>query len=421
MLGFPPPALRVFGIVVAATVLLPMLSPATAAAAGVTGTTGLTRGTAEAAARLQWKQRIDSLVRGRQVEVAVGADRSFIYRYREWVRQAPASNEKLLLSMALLRKFPETRTISTIAKAAKGIRSGAIDGPLWLVGRGDPEINRPDLDRLAQSLVDAGLRRIRGRVMGATIPFDRGWWAPGWKKYFPADYVARPTALTYGHNLGRTGRHIPFPERRAAAVLTRQLRSHGVKVEGKPGIGAPKRRLVNLAHVSSAPLFLIVRRMNVSSINFSAEVLGKFLAAQTGRVPSIAGGAREIRAFAALHDVDVIADDSSGLSYENRVSPSGIVRLLWAAAAHPWGSTLLRTLATGGQGTLTGRFSGVRLRAKTGTLRHVSALSGWVWLEKSNEWAEFSILSHAMSKTESVNLERGIVRIVSANAEAPGP
>jgi D-alanyl-D-alanine carboxypeptidase len=420
MLGSHAPARRVVGILVlAAAVLLPVLSPATASAADVSRTPGRAKTAAVADARPTWRQRIDSLVRGRRVEVAIGVNGTFVYRYHEWISQAPASNEKLLMSMALLRRFHETRTISTVARAATRIRSGAINGPLWLVGRGDPEVTRPDLDRLARSLIDAGLRRIHGRVMGATTPFDRGWWAPGWRKYFPADYVARPTALTYGHNLGRTGRHIPVPERRAAAVLTKRLRSHGVKVRGKPGVGAPKGRLVNLARVSSAPLFSIVRRMNVSSINFSAEVLGKFLAAQTGRVPSIAGGARAIRAFAELHHVDVVANDSSGLSYENRVSPSGIVRLLWVAAARPWGSTLLRTLPTGGQGTLEGRFAGVRIRAKTGTLRRVSALSGWLWLETSNEWAEFSILSHAMSKGESVNLENSIVRIVSANAEAP--
>jgi serine-type D-Ala-D-Ala carboxypeptidase/endopeptidase (penicillin-binding protein 4) len=404
MPGSPVPVRRIAGtLVVAAILVLTTLPPSTAAAAG----------------RPLWKQRIDALVRGRQIEVAVGVDRSFVYRYREWVPQAPASNQKLLMSMALLRRFPENRTISTIAKAHTRIRSGVIDGPLWLVGRGDPEMNRTGLDRLAQALVDAGLRRIRGRVIGATTPFDRGWWAPGWKKYFPANYIARPTALTFGRNLGRGGRHIPSPERRAAAVLTTQLRRHGVKVKGTPGLGVPRGRFVNLAHIKSAPLFLIVRRMNVSSNNFSAEVLGKFLAAQTGRVPSIAGGAKEIRAFAALHHVNLAAHDSSGLSYDNRVSPSGIVRLLWAAASHPWGATLLRSLPTGGQGTLEGRFSDVRVRAKTGTLRRISALSGWVWLEKSNAWAEFSILSRAMSKTESVRLENSIVRIVSANAEAP--
>lgn len=419
MPAFSPRRIARIGVL-AAIVLLPMLQPATAGAAGATGTIGRAGlETAQAAAQPLWKQRIDTLVRGRQVEVAIGVDGRFVYRYREWVPQAPASNEKLLMSMALLRKFPETRAISTLARAATGIRSGAISGPLWLVGNGDPEIDRADLDDLARTLVDRGLRRIRGRVLGATTPFDRGWWARGWRKYFPAVYVARPTALTYRHNLGRTGRHISFPERLAAAVLTQQLRKHGVRVEGKPGLGAPTRRLVTLARITSAPLFGIVRRMNVSSINFSAEVLGKFLAAHTGRVPSIAGGANEIRAFADLHHVDVAAHDSSGLSYDNRVSPSGIVRLLWVAAARPWGSTLLRTLPAAGQGTLKSRFSGVQLRAKTGTLRNVSALSGWVWLEKSNEWAEFSILSHAMSKGESVGLENSIVRIVSANAEAP--
>jgi D-alanyl-D-alanine carboxypeptidase len=63
----------------------------------------------------------------------------------------------------------------------------------------------------------------------------------------------------------------------------------------------------------------------------------------------------------------------------------------------------------------------VRVRAKTGTLENVSALSGWVWLESSDEWAEFSILSSRMPNTTAKSIENKIVRLVANNASDPTP
>ena len=62
------------------------------------------------------------------------------------------------------------------------------------------------------------------------------------------------------------------------------------------------------------------------------------------------------------------------------------------------------------------RLRDVKIRAKTGTLTDISALSGWVWLEREDAWAEFSILSQGMSKTRSIQIENAIVRVVNANA-----
>ncbi|HWL90883.1 MAG TPA: D-alanyl-D-alanine carboxypeptidase, partial [Actinomycetota bacterium] len=59
---------------------------------------------------------------------------------------------------------------------------------------------------------------------------------------------------------------------------------------------------------------------------------------------------------------------------------------------------------------------GVRVRAKTGTLIDISALSGWVWLEHEGRWGEFSIMSRGMSKSDAVAIENRIVRIVAARA-----
>jgi D-alanyl-D-alanine carboxypeptidase len=74
-------------------------------------------------------------------------------------------------------------------------------------------------------------------------------------------------------------------------------------------------------------------------------------------------------------------------------------------------------MPAGGQGTLEGRLRDVRVRAKTGTLDGVSALSGWVWLERADTWGQFSILSQGMSKSEASAIEDRIVRIVANRAQ----
>jgi D-alanyl-D-alanine carboxypeptidase len=56
------------------------------------------------------------------------------------------------------------------------------------------------------------------------------------------------------------------------------------------------------------------------------------------------------------------------------------------------------------------------LRAKTGTLDYVSALSGWVWLRRRSDWAEFSILSGGLTKTRAMAIEGDIVRTIARSA-----
>jgi D-alanyl-D-alanine carboxypeptidase/D-alanyl-D-alanine-endopeptidase (penicillin-binding protein 4) len=112
------------------------------------------------------------------------------------------------------------------------------------------------------------------------------------------------------------------------------------------------------------------------------------------------------------HGADVTLFDNSGLSYDNRVTAAGIVRLLWAAEDAPWGEQLRAALPTGGQGTLEDRLHGVQVRAKTGTLTDISALSGWVWSEHREAWLEFSILCAGMSKPDASAIEDRIVRLL---------
>jgi len=47
--------------------------------------------------------------------------------------------------------------------------------------------------------------------------------------------------------------------------------------------------------------------------------------------------------------------------------------------------------------------------AKTGTLDDISALSGWVRLSRTGEWATFSILSGGFSPTTAKQVEDAVV------------
>jgi D-alanyl-D-alanine carboxypeptidase/D-alanyl-D-alanine-endopeptidase (penicillin-binding protein 4) len=370
------------------------------------------------AGRARWIDRIQNLVDDRPISVSIGNDGEQWFRHKAGTRRAPASNEKLLLSMALLHRFSLDRTIGTRAMASRRIVGGALRGNLWILGAGDPEIGTPAMAEIADQLVAAGLRRIRGRVIGATTPFVRDWWARGWRDYFPSVYVEIPTALTFrGNKAG--GRHIADPERRAARDLIRRLERRGVEVTRGAAMRPSPGGLHPLAEVRSARLGSILGRMNTASSNLRAEVLGKYLGRARFHQPSIDGGARAIEAFVRARGLDATAYDSSGLSYANRVNTRTILKLLWFADGRAWGEALRNTLPTGGQGTLRDRFDDVLVHAKTGTLIDVSALSGWVWLERGQDWAEFSILSSGINASTAKSIENRIVTILSRTGTDP--
>ena len=350
----------------------------------------------------------------------------FFHRARKMRR--PASNQKLLLSMALLERFGPHHRIQTRARSAP-LDGGAVPGNLWITGRGDPTMSsdprhgrsmlvRPTyVGRLAHAIAAGGVDRIEGRVMGGTGYFKHDWDAPGWRSYYRAYYVGLPTALSLNGNVARR-RYIRNPEIRLARALTERLEKLGVMVSGRPGAGAaPSSSLTPITRVSSAPLAKLMTHMNVTSSNFFAEILGKALgAAVRGPQGSIAKGALVLQSYARRAGVKVIAHDSSGLSHADRISARGLIRLLQHATTKPWSTALRHSLASPGRGTLENRLEGVRVRAKTGTLVDVSALSGWVWLRRRGAWAEFSIISSDLPKYRAVQIEDAIVRQLAGHA-----
>jgi D-alanyl-D-alanine carboxypeptidase len=340
-----------------------------------------------------------------------------IYERDGGVRRTPASNEKLLLSMALFDQFGPAFRIRTIAAGPRPV-AGVVPGDLWIVGNGDPsltlkephfwgQLQSPTLKLLAQKLRTAKISRIEGSILGATGYFAHDFNAPGWQPYVPREYVQLPTALSVNGNFHVNG----HPELTAARWLDRQLRARGIEIGRPPGTGRPPGGESKIAQVSSRPLSQLVAFMDRNSNNFFAEMLGKLLGADMYGPPgTISKGANAIKAWALRSGVHAAAFDSSGLSYRDKISPRAIVHLLAAAERRRWGPVFRRDLPAPGQGTLTGRLAGLDVHAKTGTLFNSdSALSGWVRNRTSGRWLEFSILDQNMPK----GTEDSIVGIIA--------
>ncbi|MEO0513503.1 MAG: D-alanyl-D-alanine carboxypeptidase/D-alanyl-D-alanine-endopeptidase [Planctomycetota bacterium] len=156
------------------------------------------------------------------------------------------------------------------------------------------------------------------------------------------------------------------------------------------------------------PLPFIARRCNVDSANLYAEAMLKRVGAGAGRGQgSWPAGASAIRAQIAEHlsprdATRTIVADGSGLSRDNRVSPGTLVR--WLDAAYEDETirdALIESLPEPGEGTLRNRFTeqrpANRLYAKTGTIRGVSTLSGYLVHEGSGLAVAFSIMTNDLS------------------------
>jgi len=361
-----------------------------------------------------WMIAADRLIGDRHVSVAVDvytrATRE-LYGHLDAVGRAPASNEKLLLSMAALDRLGPEYRIPTTAEVDGSVDAGTVAGDLWLVGHGDPELSATGLRALAARIGAAGITHITGSVVGDTSAFRRDRGAPGWHP-IALHFIGLPTALAFDHNADASG-FVFDPEVQAAIALTADLRSIGVRVDGGPRAAASPSGLTSIARIRSATLSDILRRQNIASDNLDAETLSKLLAVTAGSRGSIAQGAALIQAWARAHGADVTCFDASGLSYKDRVTAGDMARLLSEARARSWSDALFRSLPMPGEGTLGGRLAGVPVSAKTGTLiQGVSALSGYVLLA-DGRMASFSILSRGLSKDQAVAVEDALVRLLA--------
>lgn len=301
---------------------------------------------------------------------------------------APASNEKLFVTYAALVSLGPTYRFRTQLLGNGYQRDGVWHGSLILKGFGDPTLTSAGLTRLVAQLKQQGIDRVTGRVLGDESWFDTRRTAPGWKPSFYLWESPPLSALVVDGDVYQ--QHLALrPALAAAGKLRRLLRLRHI-ASGPVGVGRAARGGTVLGEIESEPLAQIVRTMDLSSDNMTAELLVKELGAEAGEGGTTAGGLvvtiRDLAA-AGVPLTGVHLDDGSGLSEEDRATVRAISALLLGI----WRSPELRDIVfralpvAGVSGTLkdrldTGPARGV-VHAKTGTTDIATALSGYVRTE----------------------------------------
>jgi serine-type D-Ala-D-Ala carboxypeptidase/endopeptidase (penicillin-binding protein 4) len=353
-------------------------------------------------------RRLGSRVGLAVVDAATGG---LVYGHNPAGGFIPASTTKILTAAAALTSLgPAARLRTSVARTAAD--------EIVLVGGGDPMLvsgaapvdpaRYPAPARLSvlaertvRALTEAGVRTVRLRY-DADL-FTGPGRAASWRDTYVAAgsaVVAPVSALTVDHGYvgdPRRETRSTDPARQAADLFARQLRSAGIDLSGPitsgSAGGAPE-----LAAVQSPPISTVVEVMLAASDNDIAEALARQVALARNQPATFDGAAEAVQQVVARLGVDVAGVqllDGSGLSRANVIPPQVLADLLAVTAqpAHPELRTVLAGLPVAGfSGTLSERSAKVSrgsagpgtvssaglVRAKTGTLRGVRSLAGYV-------------------------------------------
>jgi D-alanyl-D-alanine carboxypeptidase/D-alanyl-D-alanine-endopeptidase (penicillin-binding protein 4) len=231
---------------------------------------------------------------------------------------------------------------------------------------------------------------------------------------------------------------IEEPAEYSAALLARLLEARGIQIHGvararHAGDAALSgdNRLAEtiLAERMSEPLAEEIRHVNKNSLNLHAELLLLLAAHEksgaTTREEALKFAADFYKA-AGIAETDVVLSDGSGLSRRDLVTPRAIVQMLNYAATQPWGEVYRASLPIAGEdGTLYERMKNNaaedHIFAKTGTVEHVVALSGYATTTRGAHLT-FSILGNNNSlhaQTADTVLDAIAVAMIEELGPAP--
>ena len=319
----------------------------------------------------------------------------------------PASNQKLVTAKLALDLLGENHRYQTKVTGKLGT-NGVVSGDLYLVGGGDPVLRTKayakylgaaagvgtSLEALADAVVAQGVKHITGSVVGDESRYDSQRSVPGWPDRFLDQHQLGPLSAlevdqsftdfpdTYSEDTLGELVATDNPPLHAAQMFANLLQARGVQIDGTERAGTQPADAATITSISSPPLTAIVAQMLNRSDNQIAELLVKEAGVvKAKRGTTVAGLAAFSGAFVklGLPDQGVAMHDGSGLGYDNRTTCGFLAALLSQTGPT---SAIGRGLAVGGRtGTLKERFEDAatkgRIKAKTGTLDNVSALSGF--------------------------------------------
>lgn len=307
----------------------------------------------------------------------------------------PGSNMKLLVAAVALDVLGTQHRYTTTVRGTAAGR--AVVGNLWLVGSGDPHLVTRStaiaprypvvaptyLDTIVDELVAQGITTVTGSIVGDGSLYDDERFAPGWGDGIrgveagPLSALVVDDGLVVGSLIRRSD-----PALAGAETLTTLLRERGITVLGTPRTGTPGSDVPVIASVTSAPLVQSVANVLRNSDNNSAELLLKEVGLVSRSDASRLGGLRTVLDIVTTWGVPVdgiALADGSGLDRANQLTCNFVVSLLEREADN---ESFVNAMAVAGRtGTLQDVFrtppARDSIRAKTGTLSGVKALSGY--------------------------------------------
>ena len=365
--------------------------------------------------RLSWKEnitaRLDGILRSPLLETVQTSlmvwdltDDVPVYQFRERLHLRPASTMKCLTAIATLDKLGADYDFKT-----RIYYTGEIDdstqvlrGDLYCVGGMDPMFSSSDMIVLARAVRDQGIKGIEGNIYADLSFKDRNRLGEGWcwddkNPNLSPLLIDRKDDFTYR--------------------FSRQLEERGVTLNGSTG----ERQLptdAQLLTTCTHSIRQVLHRMMKQSDNLYAESMFYQLAANGGTRWASAKMARQYEnalfSRLGLNPRDYNVADGSGLSLYNYVSTELEVKLLrYAYQRSDIYDAYLEALPIASvDGTLKKRMRGTaaagNVRAKTGTVKGVSSLAGY--LTASNDHLlSFSIINNGgLSNGPMRNLQNKI-------------
>jgi len=353
--------------------------------------------------------------------VADGGTGKSLYSHDGEDPRIPASNLKLLTAVAALKSLGASTRMTT------SVMPGPTPNSLVLRGGGDAMLTTGASDPsavmghagLATLAKDTATALAAAGVSGpVTLSLDDTLFSgPALNPKWADGDVAvgeiapiYPMALYAGRN-GPATTAGPRPQDSAVAVaeaFAAALETAGVHTTGqiaraKAPEGTP------LASVASATVAQQVQYFLVESDNYLAEVMARLVAVKQHHEASNTGAVaavREVLTGLGLPLDGVVMADACGLAVGNLVSARVLaqtVSLMLAQSGTDVGQALAGLPIAGLSGTLGSRFSGGDslavaglVRAKTGTLNEVSALTGYV-INSQGRVLVFSIIGNGLS------------------------
>lgn len=227
----------------------------------------------------------------------------------------------------------------------------------------------------------------------------------------------------------KTWASVRNPTLYTVTVLKETLEDNGISVGGKAmdaddRTSKPKyENMMVAATYTSPPMSEMIKIVNKPSQNFYAEQLLKTLGREYQKTGSSSAGVKVVKSFlreTGIDDNAVKIVDGSGLSRLNLITVKQVATLLRYMRKHRYANYYMNSLPIAGvDGTIRRRMSGTNaagnLRAKTGSLSYVKALSGYVTTAEGEDIVFSFIVNHYNLPMSMANELQNRIGIILSN------